>query len=402
MSTVSARPATSEAPAGRSRAIPLLGLAWLHFLNDGAANFLPGILPAILIALHAHAASASGIMAALLIGQGLQPFAGWLSDHWGGKALAILGVSGTTLGLVLVGESSRLPALLAALALIGVSNAVFHPQSLALARSLAHRQHGATMSIFLVGGELGRGLYPLIASLAVAHFTTSGLWIVALPALVSIPLIAPFLPRLAARDARTAPVQWRHHAKPATALITYASLRSFGLYALVTYLPIVWQHRGGSLVGGASLITVLLVVGVLGNVSGGLMADRLGRRIVLAGSSVLSAALIALYLMSSGRVLWVILGLLGIAVFSALPVSVLVGQDIFPENRSLGSGVALGLGNSLGALLLLAFGAATSALGVHTALWILPPVALLCAFLATRLPAAAAHKGGGGPMPARA
>ncbi len=385
MSIVSARPSSADAPAEPSPVAPLLGLAWLHFLNDGAANFLPGILPAILVGLHAGAASASGIMAALLIGQGFQPFAGWLSDRLGGKSLAILGVSGTTLGLVLVGQSHRLPTLLAALALIGMSNALFHPQSLALARSLAKTRHGAIMSAFLVGGELGRGLYPLVASLAVAHFTTSGLWIVALPALVSIPLIAPLLPRLAPRAAHAAPVQWRRHARPAAILIAYASLRSFGLYALVTFLPIAWVHGGGSLVTGASLITVLLVVGVIGNVSGGLIADRLGRRIVLVGSSVSSAALVAAYLMSSGWAVWLILGLLGIAVFSALPVSVLVGQDIFPENRSLGSGIALGLGNSLGAVLLLGFGVATSAFGVHTALWILPPAALACAFLAARL-----------------
>ncbi|WP_297389891.1 MFS transporter [Acidiferrobacter sp.] len=385
MSTVPAHPASADAPAGRSPAVPLLGLAWLHFLNDGAANFLPGILPAILVSLHTGAASASGIMAALLIGQGFQPLAGLLSDHLGGKTLTILGVSGTTLGLILVGQSSRLPSLLAALALIGVSNALFHPQSLALARSLAQKRHGAIMSVFLIGGELGRGLYPLIASLAVARFTTSSLWIVALPAVISIPFIVPLLPSLAARPADAIPIQWRRHARPAATLIAYASLRSFGLYALVTYLPIIWQHDGGSLVGGASLITVLLVVGVIGNLSGGLIADRLGRRIVLVGSGVLTAALITLYLMSFGWVLWVILGLLGITLFAAFPVSVLVGQDIFPENRSLGSGIVLGLGNSLGALFLLGFGAATSALGVHTALWILPPVALACAFLATRL-----------------
>ena len=211
MSIVPARPSPADTRAGRSPVAPLLGLAWLHFLNDGAANFLPGILPAILVGLHAGAAWASGIMAALLIGQGFQPFAGWLSDRLGGKTLAILGVSGTTLGLILVGPSRGLPTLLAALALIGVSNALFHPQSLALARSLAKRRHGAIMSVFLVGGELGRGLYPLVASLAVAHFTTSGLWIVALPAIMSIPLIAPLLPSLAPRAANAAPVHWRRH-----------------------------------------------------------------------------------------------------------------------------------------------------------------------------------------------
>ena len=388
MSLLSIRPSPAGRSANRSSATPLLGLAWLHFLNDGAANFLPGILPAILQGLHEGAGSASGIMTTLLIGQGLQPFTGWLSDRLGGKTLAILGVTGTSIGLVLVGLSAHLATLLAALALIGVSNAVFHPQSLALARSLAQKGHGAVMSVFLVGGELGRGIYPLLASLVVARFSASGLWIIALPALLSIPLVTLLLPPLAPRPATATPLYWRRHARPASTLIAYVSLRSFVLYALVTFLPILWHHTGGSLVGGASLISVLLVVGVIGNVSGGLVADRLGRPIVLIGSSLLTALLITVYLASSGWILWVVLGLLGVAIFSALPVSVLVGQDIFPENRSLGSGIALGLGNSLGALLLLGFGAETSALGVHAALLTLPPVALACAFLAARLSAA--------------
>ena len=386
-------PASSSSPpdasaARPSSAVALLGLSWLHFLNDGAANFLPGILPVILADLHKGTRWASVIMATLLIGQGLQPVVGWLSDRHGGKAATLFGVSGTSLGIVLVGQSHHLSTLLAALLLIGVSNAAFHPQSLALARSLAGRGHGAAMSVFLVGGELGRGLYPLIASLAVARAGTAGLWIIALPALLTIPLMASVLPPLARRPAHAAPLLWRRHARPASTLVAFAALRSFVLYALLTLLPILANRSGTSLIGGASLISVLLVVGVIGNMSGGLIADRFGRRVVLVGSSILTALLIAIYLTSWGWISWAVMGLLGIALFSALPVSVLVGQDIFPENRSLGSGIALGLGNSLGALLLLAFGFASHALGIHRALWTLPPVALACAFLATRLPSA--------------
>ncbi len=368
--------------------VALLGLSWLHFLNDGAANFLPGILPAILADLHEGTRWASVIMATLLIGQGLQPFLGWLSDRRGGKVATLLGASGTSLGLVLVGQSDHVSTLLAALLLIGVSNAAFHPQSLALARSLAGKGHGAAMSTFLVGGELGRGLYPLIASLAVAYAGLPGLWIIALPALLTIPLMASLLPPLARRPAHAAPLLWRRHARPASTLVAFAALRSFVLYALLTLLPILANRSGASLIGGASLISVLLVVGVIGNMSGGLIADRFGRPVVLVGSSLLTALLIAVWLTSAGWISWVVLGLLGIALFSALPVSILAGQDIFPENRSLGSGIALGLGNSLGALLLLAFGFETPALGLHAALWTLPPVALVCAFLAARLPSA--------------
>ena len=30
-------------------------LGWLHFLNDGAANYLPGVLPAVLVAVEKSA-----------------------------------------------------------------------------------------------------------------------------------------------------------------------------------------------------------------------------------------------------------------------------------------------------------------------------------------------------------
>ncbi|MHB8253046.1 MAG: MFS transporter [Acidiferrobacter sp.] len=379
MISESALPKTLRAESRPTTA--LLGLSWLHFLNDGAANFLPGILPAILVSLHRGAGSASWIMATLLIGQALQPLMGWLSDRIGGKWLILLGVGGTSLGLALVGITTNMAMLLVVLFLIGISNATFHPQSLASARSLARRSHGIVMSIFLVGGELGRGLYPLVASIVVAHYSLEGLWVIAIPALISIPLVALLLPSLPPKHADAEPIAWRQHIKPIAALSLYVSLRAFLLYALVTFLPLLWHATGGSLVAGASLITVLLTVGVIGNISGGLLADRFGRRFVLVGSSLFSAVFVTLYLISSGWLLWVVLGCLGMVIFSALPVSVLVGQDIFPENRSLGSGIALGLGNSLGALLLLGFGTLVHSLGIQTALWILVPVALTCAFV---------------------
>lgn len=66
----------------------LFGLSWLHFLNDGSANYLPGVLPAVLLALHEKTALAGSVMAALLVGQTLQVPSGWWADRVGGRALA--------------------------------------------------------------------------------------------------------------------------------------------------------------------------------------------------------------------------------------------------------------------------------------------------------------------------
>ncbi len=84
--------------------------------------------------------------------------------------------------------------------------------------------------------------------------------------------------------------------------------------------------------------------------------------------------------LAHGFAFWPILGLLGIALFSTSPVTSLIGQDIFKENPGLGSGVALGLGNGVGALLLLPVGYAASRVGLTFGLS-LGAFLLLLAFL---------------------
>ncbi len=72
---------------------------------------------------------------------------------------------------------------------------------------------------------------------------------------------------------------------------------------------------------------------------------------------------------ASGPWLWVVLAALGIGVFSTGPITILLGQDIFTENPSLGSGIALGLGNGLGALALLPLSYLAQSAGLGAGLW---------------------------------
>ena len=125
------------------------------------------------------------------------------------------------------------------------------------------------------------------------------------------------------------------------------------------------------------MIGVMLVVGILGNLTGGALADRIGRRPILIGSSILSAGFLLMYLYAHGFWLWISLGLLGIAVFSTAPVTMLIGQDLFPQSRSMGSGIALGVGNALGAVAVFALGFVASSYGIEAPLWWLVGFALL-------------------------
>lgn len=362
------------------------GLSWLHFLNDGAANFLPGVLPALLVSLGQPIGRAASIMTVLLLGQALQPAMGWLADRSGGRSLIIVGVLGTNLGMALIGWVSNVYALYVVLFLMGLSNSLFHPQALAAARTLAKRRHGSVMSLFLVGGELGRGLWPLLASLVILYAGRQNLWMLSAITLVSVPFVFQSLPKQSPRLRGTTPIAWSKHWRAASMLVAFVASRSLVLLGLITYLPIQWHQQGGSLTTGAALITTLLVVGVVGNLGGGWVSDHIGRKNTLIISSFLIMFALAIFLKSSGWLMWPLLGILGVAIFSTLPISVLVGQDIFPENRALGSGIALGFGNAVAALSLLLFGLIVQHVGIHSAFEVLVGVAFLSLLLAATLP----------------
>src|SRR5699024_9124189 len=159
----------------------LFGLSWAHLLNDGASNYLPGVLPAVLATLGEPVSMAGELVTAMTIGQALQPVTARIADLLGGRSLVVLTLLLTTDRGGLVGVARSTWMMVALLVLIGVGNSFFHPQALAGVRSMLAGKQGLLTSVFLVGGELGRGLWPTAASLVVDHLGLASLWILAIP-----------------------------------------------------------------------------------------------------------------------------------------------------------------------------------------------------------------------------
>ncbi len=365
----------------------LVALTTAHLLSDGAGNFLPGVLPAVLVVLGQPVSMAGALVAALSIGQVLQPLVGWVADRVGGRILPPLGLLLTSVGGGLVGVAPTTGVLIALLLAIGVGSSLFHPPSLASIRRMAGPRTGLAISVFLVGGELGRGLWPTIASLITTHLGLSWLWLIAIPGLIWLPMLYHWMPRLPAGSTDRAPIRWRRHAFPASLLIGFRCLQAFTVFSLSAFIPILWHLRGESLVAGAAVITTVITVGVAGNLFGGFLADRVGRRPVLLASAVGAAALVVPVAHVSGWWVFPIAAALGISLFLPAASAILIGQDIFPENRSMGSGIALGLANGLAAIAVLVVGLFVTETNVLVVFWALAALALVCVLIAAAFPA---------------
>lgn len=364
----------------------LLGLSWIHFLNDGSANYLPGVLPAILFSLGEPVSMAGAIMSALLIGQAFQPIMGWLADKIGGRILLFIGLISSTIGGSLLGFANNVFVLIGLLFLIGIGSAIFHPQALATVRHIIKQRHGISLSFFMVGGELGRGVWPFLASLLVFHLGKEYLWLAIFPLIITLPFMMSWAPSLPKRERSNNPLNMKEKLPSVILLIGFASTRSLLTFGIITYFPILWNLQGGSLIGGASILTVFLVVGVIGNLGGGEISDHIGRRAVLVTSVGLAAILVPTLLYLHGVFLWVVAGILGILVYSSSPVNILIGQDIFPENRSLGSGLAAGLSNGLAALMVFLVGTRVNESNLSNVFWILAGVGIISLIFALLIP----------------
>jgi FSR family fosmidomycin resistance protein-like MFS transporter len=127
------------------------------------------------------------------------------------------------------------------------------------------------------------------------------------------------------------------------------------------------------------------MVGVVGNLGAGFLAARIGRRALLLCATALGCALLVAMLESHGVWIWVSIAGLGIALFATLPITVVMGQDLLPRHPSLGSGLALGFSNAVGALGVGALGLLAARWGASGVLWGIEACGLGAIALATLL-----------------
>ncbi len=241
MQTRVAVPSKPQVPVNGS----LGALAWAHFVNDGYINYLPAILPVLLEQLNIPLALVGSLILAIQgIGSLLQPVLGWWADRTGGRRFTLIGLALSALGASLIGLAPNYWLLLVLLAIAGLGNSMFHPQTLAAARSLSRSRHGLRMSVFLIGGEVGRGAWPSLASLLVVWLGLHGLWLLALPGLVTVLLLGRVTPAQAPQPVGNFRDALSGAGPRVIALVAFVALRSSTTYGVSIFVPLLWLTVG--------------------------------------------------------------------------------------------------------------------------------------------------------------
>lgn len=177
----------TKEPPNNSEPKKATALITAHVANDIYPHLYPGLLPVILMPQLGFSIAAAGLISTViaLTTQLLQPVMGLWADRIGSRAFV---VGGLLIGSIIVpltlGWAPTYLLLLLGLLLGGLGNAAFHPHAAALMSEMTGKFKGSGMSLFMVGGNFGRLLAPLLASGALYIGGREGLWILALPGLI--------------------------------------------------------------------------------------------------------------------------------------------------------------------------------------------------------------------------
>ncbi len=372
-SSKAAPPAAAQAAeAERFQTNRVLTISAGHAVHDTYTAFLPPLLP-VLIANLSLSNTEAGLLTVFMQGPSLlQPFIGHLADRVSLRYFFILAPALTAVMMSRLGVAPSYAWLALLLLAVGVSSASLHAVGPVMAGNLSGRRLGRGMGFWMVGGELGRTLGPIVIVSAIQLLTLERTpWLMTGGLLASI-LLCLWLKDVPGRPPNAAEgLPWRRALRrmgPLLApLVGITVVRSFMISALTTYLPTFLSTEGANLwLAGASL-SVLEAAGVVGALLGGSISDRLGRRSVLFVSMLATPLLMFVFLAVNGWAQLPLLLMLGFSALSVTPVIMALVQESFPENRALANGVYMALSFVLRSGVVVVLGAMGDLFGLRLA-----------------------------------
>ncbi|MDR6970145.1 MFS transporter [Leifsonia shinshuensis] len=263
MSSTVTRPVTPHDVPARAggRAWAALAVLMLPTLLVSVDNtVLSFALPSISEALEPSATGMLWIVDVYpLVLAGLLVAMGSLGDRIGRRRLLLIGATGFAAVSAAAAFAPSAELLIAARAALGVFGAMLMPSTLSLLRSIFsdREQRRLAVAIWAAGFAAGSALGPIVGGLLLEHFWWGSVFLLAVPVLIPLLVLAPLLVR-ESRDPAPGPVD------------------ALGIVlSLLTMAPIVYGIKTLAVDGFSALSVAAIVVGIA---SGALFVRRQLRR----------------------------------------------------------------------------------------------------------------------------
>jgi FSR family fosmidomycin resistance protein-like MFS transporter len=376
-------------------------LIWLaavgHTITDLNFGAIPSLLPYFITEYGlSYAAAATFLTACSISSSVVQPLFGYLADRVSTSWLIPVGILLAGYGTAASGIAPVFGLSVSAIALSGIGIAAFHPEGARLVHRASGEKKAEAMSLFSVGGQVGFALGPALATSALTLWGLKGTLVLSAPATIMALIfftkqgeIKGYLAATGEQEPKASSNAKTQEAWVAFGFLTATLIfRSILFYGLNAFVPLYWIHvLHQSKAAGGTALTMMFTAGVIGNLSGGRLADRYGnRKVILVGYGVLTPLLFLLpYTRNSvtATALIILIGGILLSIFSPL---IVLGQKYLPNRVGLASGVTLGIAVAVGGIASPFLGRFADHHGIPSALRVVAFLSLLAWLTALPLP----------------
>ena len=264
---------------------------YMHMSHDLISGLLPALLPFIRQDLNLNYLQTGLLVTAYSLTSGLsQLLGGWLSDRMSKTKAIALGLGGVGLSGIAISFAPNYHVLLVTLVILGIFAGFYHPSAIsALSSHFEARRRGRVVALHMIGGGLGFGLGPFLGAIISNqlnwHFAFA---ILGIPPLVAAALVFSRL-KLASPKLQegTSPSQhtprslkdiW-HVFKPSIGIIIISVAMQLVSGPVMSFIPLfLMDIYNLSATAGSMWITIIRLGGLAGNLVGGWLIDKWGRR----------------------------------------------------------------------------------------------------------------------------
>jgi FSR family fosmidomycin resistance protein-like MFS transporter len=352
--------------------VALISLA--HCATDLYASFLATFIPFIKENLRLSYSLAGNFN--LIVGVFhivCQPVVGYVCDRVRGAYLIAAGPILCGLGAIMLPNTNSYAAAIFFAGIWGLGSALYHPQGAGGIGYVSSRERlTQSLTWYNIGGTVGTMLSPLIAVRVVKILGYKGLFVTLVPALLLAVLVYFFMPFL-----RDEPVRMEHRRgffKTFGALFTalyplwaISLIRDLLFQCMRFFLPLKIAAEGGDLESVGTIVFCLTLGSSLGMIPMGKLAKRCGIKRALQGSLIAGTIILSAGILTAGLI-GIAFYLLGIAcIYSTLPLTVTLAQNLAPNERGSASSIVMGLAWGFGNILIFPVGFLADWLGLESA-----------------------------------
>ena len=378
-------------------------VAGAHLSHDLYSSFRDPLIPYVQENLGISLFAASLMVPAQSLPSLLQPFIGVLADRTSKRWFVVLAPAVAGMSTSMIGLAPNVFVILLLLFTAGLASAAFHTPAVALTGEYGGPRLGWSMAVFQAGGSAARALGPLSVTGVIWLVGFQNLWIamfLGIGASIALYFVIDTTASDAAEKTRErVPLKplIKARARYVGGLLGFGLLRAIGRGPFTIFLVAYLLDIGrGDWYASISLATISFA-GIFGGFVGGMMADRLGGRAVMALSTAALVPILYLYLFLENGTFWVI-GLLaigGVISMASGPVELSLAQEIMPEARGAMAGIILAFRFTTMSVVAIGFGALADSIGIDRAYWYIPILSLLALLAVPFLP----RKGQAMPQP---